>query len=494
MDRTERRLLAACGIVLVAVSALAAWGLPLAARYDEPFLTLENQVTERPWLAAGMALVALALFAGYGVGYLALDRVLQRKPGVLQRSLWGTLLVPPLLSAVLLLAVHPTTSLDLYDYLFRGTVALRYGTNNFVEPPYLFATDPLYAFVVWRGAVTAYGPLWELLSLGVAWLGAGRLLPLLLGYKLLAVLGWLLCALVIAAILGRDDRLRRPLGLYLWLWNPLALWEVAAAGHNDPWMLLGLLGALYATTRRPIPGLVSLTLGMLFKVPAAIFAPLVAAGFLGAARPRSLRNAGGRLAWLVAVGLLCAAIAAAAYAPWWDGLATFTNLKNRAELFTTSPLAVLHALASSRWPDAKEQVDRSLSLLGSCLLLGGVLAAAWRSWRWPTGLPQHCLWLLLWLLLLCNPWFLPWYVLWPLAALAVQPQRRRMVLAVGLLGLTAFLSYLASAWLLPRLGWEFGSVAWQGLLAALVYGPPLAVLIYGTRPRHALLSQEMRKI
>ena len=100
--------------------------------------------------------------------------------------------------------------------------------------------------------MTAYGPLWE----GMSWLtarAAGEypnrllygqesqsqaLLHLMLAYKALAALGFLGCGAAIWLTLRRTAFEWRWLGLYLWLWNPLALWESLAAGHNDAWMAM----------------------------------------------------------------------------------------------------------------------------------------------------------------------------------------------------------------------------------------------------------------
>src|SRR5262249_11297231 len=137
------------------------------------------------------------------------------------------------------------------------------------------SSDPLFDFVAWRRAVTAYGPLWE----GLSWLtarlagqhrilgggavfsdpGVGTvytrtvgdaqesdLLHLMLAFKGLGAVGFLLCGAAIWGALGQIAPERRVLGLFLWLWNPLALWESAGAGHNDAWMALCIVLAVWA--------------------------------------------------------------------------------------------------------------------------------------------------------------------------------------------------------------------------------------------------------
>src|SRR5262249_1227473 len=139
----------------------------------------------------------------------------------------------------------------------------RYQANTFVLVPHDFKDDPFLTYVAWKRAVTAYGPLWE----GMSWLTArlagqapghvstaatrdAELLRLLLAYKGLAALGCLLCGAAIGLALGRAAPRWRLAGLYLWLWNPLALWESIAAGHNDAWMALLIVLAVWAIGRQ----------------------------------------------------------------------------------------------------------------------------------------------------------------------------------------------------------------------------------------------------
>jgi len=64
-----------------------------------------------------------------------------------------------------------------------------------------------------------------------------------------------------------------------------------------------------------------------------------------------------------------------------------------------------------------------------------------------------------------------------------QPWRGRHAWAIGLFCATAMLSYLSGGFLLPLLGWKDNSAEWTALTSALIYGPPLLVLLPGRRPR-----------
>jgi hypothetical protein len=516
---------------------------PLLTIYAQPIQNIEKLTTDDT--GSGLALTSwvVLLFAGYAMGAIVLARGARGKkpannapfpPAPPHPLVLIALLGFPLIFLGLLALVYPTTSVDLYDYVFRGRMLAHFQANTFVHVPIEFNTDPLFWFVAWRKAVTAYGPLWE----GMSWLTArlagerpGRLLygqeaqykvllDLMLAYKALAGLGFVGCGAAIWLTLRRTAFEWRWLGLYLWLWNPLALWESLAAGHNDAWMAMlivlavGLLvprGADKETRRLEAdasssPGLplsvsmgiaafLVLTLGGLVKYLALMFGPLLLCAAL-----RRLPDWWARLRLVLAGGLACAAAVVLAYAPFWVGWRTLRQFGDRGALFTSSWLAALQApiesealhwllpardlLALASIGQHSEAISQAIAVsIGLGLLAFGVLWASWRAWHAPDDVAAHALWLLLWFLFLCNPWFQPWYLLWALALLAIQPWRTRHVWAIGLFCTTAMLSYLSGRFLLPLLGWKDTSAEWNLLTSALIYGPPLLALLPGWRAR-----------
>jgi hypothetical protein len=532
---------------------------PLLTIYARPIQNLEKLTGSDGRVGLALTGGVLLLFVGYGAGALALIRSheIVGKAGGRRRALALVVIGFPLIFLALLVLVYPTTSVDLYDYIFRGRMLARYHANTFVQVPIEFQKDPLFWFVAWRRAVTAYGPLWE----GLSWLtatiagetpgqpGAGpmpgrftiaiardaELLRLMLAYKGLGALGFLLCGGAIWAMLRRIAPQHRWLGLYLWLWNPLALWESLAAGHNDAWMAalivlaVGLMrqgqadeeigrqdeGAIVRqqegeslTPSPPHPltpsvaAFLALTLGGLIKFLALFFGPILLSAAL-----RRLPTWRARLRLVILGGLACAAAVVVAYAPFWVGWGTLRNFGDRGTLFTSSWLAVLqapislsgvralvptHTLLALVAPEDRSQ--RIAVSLGLGLLAFGVLWATWRAWNAPDRVAKHALWLLLWFLFLCNPWFQPWYLLWALALLALQPWRRRMAWCVGLFCCTAMLSYLAGVFLLPLLGWDVDGAEWNVLTAALIYLPPLLAFAWGGRLKLAALWRRLQRL
>jgi hypothetical protein len=273
------------------------------------------------------------------------------------------------------------------------------------------------------------------------------------------------------------------MGLYLWLWNPLALWESVAAGHNDVWMALPVVLALAVLRVGPEPvderdplefltplyAFVLLAAGAMIKFVVLFFGPVMLAAAL-----RRWPTWRARWRLIVAGGLVCFMFVAVAYIPFWEGWATLRNVGDRRTLFTATWLAALHAALAQILPEAR--ADSISAWAGLALLLAGVGWATWRAWRAPRDLVAHVLWLALWFLFVCNPWFQPWYVIWPLALAALQPWRLWAAQGVGLLCLTALISYIIGGLVLPALGLGEKALGRELLLAALIYTAPLIVL------------------
>ena len=497
--------LALCGAISALVYAAILARLPLERVYTTPLLNLNHiKASDWPTGATVIACVAL-LFAAYAIGALVLARESWDVHGAvnapsipsLKPLVAMALLGFPLVFAALLIFTHPMTSTDVYDYLFRGRMLARYQANPFVDIPWKFRVDPLIRYVAWKLAVTAYGPLWEGMSWATARLAGeapgrsgAQLLTLMLAYKGLAALGFLLCGGAIWLALRGAAPKWRWLGLYLWLWNPLALWETVGAGHNDVWMALCIVLAIAALGRRheaigdrqidhylspiaerlsPLAALLALTAGGLIKYVAFFFGPVALAAAL-----RRMAGWRARLGLFVAGGLSCAGLVTLAYAPFWAGWSTLENVRDRRDLYTASWLGVLRVVLKRSMPE-----DRAATIVaaaGLALLFAGVLWACWRAWRDPARLAEIMLWLALWFLLLCNPWFQPWYVVWPLALVVVQPWRARAVVAVAVLCVAALVGYVVGGLALPALGMADKSLGREAWMAALVTVPPLLVL------------------
>ena len=188
LEQVLRLVLLGLGSAIVYATALLRF--PLVGIYNYPLQNLDKLTLSDRATGIVLAGSVLLLFASYATGALLLDRAIALGPRG-GRRLAPVVLGFPVLFIILLLLVYPTTSVDLYDYLFRGRMLARYNANTFLLVPRDFRTDPLFPYVAWKGAVTAYGPVWEGMSWLVARLAGEALLDELKEKKIdLAVLGY----------------------------------------------------------------------------------------------------------------------------------------------------------------------------------------------------------------------------------------------------------------------------------------------------------------
>ncbi len=218
------RMLGFAGSLALAIGGVAAGALPR----DDPF-------TDLPligWLRASEPLALALGYAGLAllvVAWLFLGRRIGTPEGPGRRGLLATL---GLWSAPLLLA-PPMFSRDVYSYgavgwmVHEGSSPYFWGPGALPDNPYLVDVPDL-----WTHTPTPYGPLFLQLARWVVDLCGARTVPMVLGMRLLAVVGVLLLVRYVprlAAQCGvRPDR-----ALWLGVLNPLVLFHFVSGAHND---------------------------------------------------------------------------------------------------------------------------------------------------------------------------------------------------------------------------------------------------------------------
>jgi alpha-1,6-mannosyltransferase len=313
-----------------------------------------------------------------------------------------------LLWAAPLLLAPPMFSRDVYAYAGQAALVVE-GLDPYETGPGSLS-GPLVDGVddVWRDTPSPYGPLWLWLAGNVVRLTGDRLLPALLGMRLLAVLGLLLAGWALHRLGGER-------ALWLGVANPLVLLHLVAGAHNEALMVGLLLAGLAVTVPhlragRPAAGWVAagaalITLGALVKLPAVAALPFLVMALPGwPARARAALVVGGSAATtavLVSVGSGLG----------WGWLTTLDAGRARLSLFSmTTGLGTL-------LPGGDAVLE---AVLGLGLLAGAAVAAV-LLWRTPFLGPVRAAGLALLVVSLLLPVVQPWYVLWgvlPLAAVA----------------------------------------------------------------------------
>ncbi len=393
---------------------------------------------------SGLARVAVT-FVLWLVGY-AVALALVGRP--LSAGARRALVALPVLFAGTLLFMLPVSSKDVYHYLMEGRALAVYGDNPMNVPPAAYPDDPLaWTVSSWGDTPSRYGPAFNLLAAAVAAVAGDHLVANLLGFKLLTVAA-LFGTAALAWHTARRLRPEAALAAYVFVaWNPLALYEAAANAHNDLFMVFATALALeLAARRRWAAALPVLALGALTKYVVALLGPLfliesAAPRQAGGRRCRGTNLGAGVLGVALAVGL-----AAALYAPFWNGWHTFDAVTSASGDMLSSPGWLLRQVLKHRfgWDGAKLPV---MLLMSTAFLTGYglILRRHWRAVRCGRAsaecLAVFALAALALELCTLSWWLWPWYTLWLLPPAALLAGRRPAVVVAVASG-AALLAYI----------------------------------------------------
>ncbi|MEZ4770689.1 MAG: hypothetical protein R2844_20000 [Caldilineales bacterium] len=230
----------------------------------------------RPRVIAGY----LVLGGLYWLGWRAAQRI-DRKD---RRAAWIVIIASALVGGGLLLFMYPFGAADLFDNIMHGRILGIYGANPFAEPAAQFSTDPIYRYTAWRRSTSAYGPAWEVLAGGTAWLvdqilGSSEtprvfVVGNAVAFKLLSGAFLAASAAVVTLILRRKAPERALAGVVLLAWNPVILVETLGNGHNDIAMIFWVLAAAWALVGgRYTLAMLALVVGALVKFVPVLMLP-----------------------------------------------------------------------------------------------------------------------------------------------------------------------------------------------------------------------------
>jgi hypothetical protein len=189
-----------------------------------------------------------------------------------------------LLFGFTLVWLYPITANDLFRCVLRGRVWAVHGVSPMLSPPNDFPDDPYIAFAGEFGHwVSGYGPLWEILVQVPMRLGATDMVPGAASLKLVVLLSFLICAILIgwfatppqSPISNPQSPPSSLAALTFFAWNPLILMQGPGNGHNDMvFMALMVLGIILWQRKLWWGAAVALTLAALAKATALLMIPL----------------------------------------------------------------------------------------------------------------------------------------------------------------------------------------------------------------------------
>ena len=247
---------------------------------------------------AGAVLSVLLLALGGMLLIRAWLRLGQRLNG------WSEETRPFILRAIVawtipLAAALPLFSRDVFAYIAQGQVMIA-GLNPYVDG-YSQISNYLQigADDLWAQSPTPYGPVFLWIEEGIVRITGGNPDTSIILFRVVALAGVALCVYIVPK-LAELHAINPNRALWLTAANPLFLINFVAAIHNDALMIgLALAGLYLAAVRRPVLGILLITLSVGIKPITLIFLPFV--GLMWAGRGASWLR---RLAiWFVTAGL-----------------------------------------------------------------------------------------------------------------------------------------------------------------------------------------------
>jgi len=214
--------------------------------------------------------------------------------------------------------------MDLYVYIYRARIHSVFDENSYLVPYSEFSEDKLYPSLEndFSGNTNIYGPLFTLISTGLAKLGGNSLFFNFIIFKFFFIVLNILCALIIFKTTKSIK------ATYLYAFNPYLIYEFALKAHLDVVHIFLVLGGLYFYFQKPkifnfCLGWFLLFLSVLIKYVTAIYLPIYFFLVL-----RLLPNLKSRLKFISYSFFGSLALLIILYFPFYEGPEMFKQLFN----------------------------------------------------------------------------------------------------------------------------------------------------------------------
>ncbi|TMF44422.1 MAG: hypothetical protein E6I32_15150 [Chloroflexi bacterium] len=374
-------------------------------------------------------------------------------------------LLLPLIGAALfgitLLFLPAIFSTDIITYISASHMP-----NIYYGPPFSTLVPQIPPMPNYGGILTdfrpvLYGPLW----LGIASLltrMSRDLVTVVLLFRGLALVVHLINCMLVWTILSKIAPANRLLGTLLYAWNPLILIELVVNGHNEGVIICLLLLALWFYVQQrskwfDIATLLCCGLAISINLMVLLITPLLL--WFMVRNERHITRAILSFSWRA---LFVLAIVCIAYAPVWQGGATFLAITSSIDLqnFMYSLLALLVMPLRALYSQLTGGINLPSSLLqplsaadttilASTLFIFALLyfqalgrvQSPWGGGGGPYNVLFTC-WtiVIIGFVALASTLFWPWYIIWVVWIVALR-RFDALTIAVLLLSCTALLYY-----------------------------------------------------
>ncbi len=444
MTRFRLKYIAAYYSFSLALMSLFPWATHLAGDSNLP-----------PQQPLGRWIINLILLnAGLAYAVLLTHRMDERLP----KRFWAIFLA----IAVLLCAMPPVFSGDLYEYLIRGRILGVYHQNPYAHTAIEFSQDSFFSHSIWIHTAENYGPAWTLIQ----WImptffgqsvGLAVFMQKILILCFFAASGLIFFKVAQAVTPAQSHALTRA-----FLLNPNLWVHHLVDGHNDIVMVFWMLLAVFAMTRdRMTLSLAAATMGVLVKFTSLILLSVSGIAFLKSMVETKQPKKFWPLIQALAISVFLAVIC---YLPFWIGKETLGYFSTFKGWFYSNsvPYAFYALLTKIGIPVSAALVKKGFIIF---FVVNASVALVW-LWKRPRLTPLSIFRTVLWMFLALYTsyaipfygnhftWAMPFLILSqvPLAPLALMLYTMAGVFSyfkrLSFLYVAGWLVYLAALWII----------------------------------------------
>jgi hypothetical protein len=326
---------------------------------------------------------------------------------------------------VVFLLAPALLSQDVFSYIAYARLGVAHHLNPYTHTPLDISADPGFTHAGSIDAVSAYGPLFTILTYPLSPLGVPAAFWILKLVASVCSLGVVALVWAAARRLGRDP-LWAALAVGL---NPLVLVHVVGGAHNEALVVLvTMAGVLVWLGARKTTGVVIATAATGIKASAGLVVPFLVA----ADRRRAARSLVAAVATVVVLALI-GVIAFGTHA--LDAFSIISSNQGRTSRWSL-PYKTAQLLGALLPGDRLDYRD-AVRVLFAVAFVAVFLWLLWRTWLGLTTAIDAIGWATL-AILLASAWLVPWYILWLLPFAALSRDRRLQLATLAL-----------CAWMLP---------------------------------------------
>ena len=318
------------------------------------------------------------------------------------------ILILILVVSLLFLVIIPYTSTDVYSYIANGWSAAHYHENPYYMSTGEIAdqngiTDPMLNKVAncWRYETVVYGPLWTLICTALSALSFGSIDIALLIFKLANLVVHMINCLLIHKITKKN------LFVILYGLSPFILFEALSNVHNDIFIVLFILLAIYFVTKKKnlFLAVACIAMATAIKYLAILILPFI---IIYAVKDKEIKE---RIKCLIYCGIEYIAIIVLFYLIYLQDLNVLEGLLIQQAKYNRSVFYLLYEILGKNEGCIKILQNIALALFAAYYMYIVVRLLFSKEIKWRPIIQQYHMILMIFTFILITN-FNPWYIMW----------------------------------------------------------------------------------